>query len=68
MPKGKDVRIIVTLKCTECEDGAYNTSQKKGRNPITYTTIKNRRNTPQRLELKKFCPKCNRHTLHRELK
>lgn len=68
MAKGKDVRIIVTLKCIECKDKTYNISQRNSRNSITYTTTKNRRNTPQRLELKKFCPNCNRHTLHRELK
>lgn len=68
MAKGKDVRIIVTLKCTECKVKKLNPLQKNNRNAILYTTTKNRRNTPQRLELKKFCPHCNRHTLHRELK
>ncbi len=68
MGKGKDVRIIVTLKCTECKSQNYSTLQKKTRNSITYSTTKNRRNTPHRLELKKFCPNCNKHTLYRELK
>lgn len=68
MAKGKDVRIIITLKCTECKTKKSNTSKKNNRNPIIYTTTKNRRNTPQRLELKKFCPHCNKHTLQRELK
>ncbi|MGI3783197.1 MAG: 50S ribosomal protein L33, partial [Janthinobacterium lividum] len=27
---------------------------------------KNRRNDPDRLELKKFCPRDRRHTIHRE--
>ena len=31
-----------------------------------YITTKNRRNTPDRLELKKFCPRCGKQTLHRE--
>ena len=44
---------IITLACTEC----------KRRN---YTTTKNKRNTPGRLELKKFCKFERRHTLHRE--
>ncbi|MBP5672168.1 MAG: 50S ribosomal protein L33 [Lentisphaeria bacterium] len=51
-------REIVILACTEC----------KSRN---YTTTKNKRNTPGRLEKVKFCPVCNRNgkpsrTLHRE--
>jgi large subunit ribosomal protein L33 len=33
-----------------------------------YTTMKNRRNTTARLELKKFCPHCNSHTVHKEIK
>lgn len=46
-------RDIITLACTEC----------KRRN---YTTDKNRRNTPGRLELKKYCKHERKHTLHRE--
>lgn len=48
-----DVRPKITLACQEC----------KHRN---YITKKNRRNDPDRLELKKFCPNCRRHTEHRE--
>ncbi len=55
MASKKDVRPIITLACTECKD----------RN---YTTEKNRRNDPGRLEFKKYCPKCRKHTLHRESK
>lgn len=50
-----DVRPVVVLACPDC----------KGRN---YTTTKNRRNHQERLELKKFCPTCRKHTLHRETK
>ena len=32
----------------------------------TYVTRKNRRNDPDRLELKKFCPNCRCHRPHRE--
>ena len=46
-------REIITLACTEC----------KQRN---YTTTKNRRTTPGRLEMKKFCPFERKSTLHRE--
>jgi len=51
----KEVRDIVTLECTECQE----------RN---YTTQKNRRNDPGRLELTKYCPRCRTHRLHRETK
>lgn len=48
-----DVRPKITLACQEC----------KHRN---YITRKNRRNDPDRLELKKFCPNCRKHQAHRE--
>ena len=51
--KATDVRPKITLACTECKE----------RN---YITRKNRRNDPDRLELKKFCPRDGRQTLHRE--
>ncbi|HLS91142.1 MAG TPA: 50S ribosomal protein L33 [Limnochordia bacterium] len=47
------MRVGITLECTEC----------KNRN---YATTKNRRNNPDRLELKKYCRTCQRHTVHRE--
>lgn len=54
--KGKDVRLNVILQCTE----APGTSR--------YSTVKNRRNTSGRLELKKYNPVLRKHTLHREIK
>jgi len=51
----KTSRSIVTLACTQCQE----------RN---YTSSKNKRNDPGRLELSKFCPRCRCHTLHRETK
>src|SRR5689334_10136978 len=48
-----DVRPKITLACQEC----------KHRN---YITKKNRRNDPDRMELKKFCPNCRCHRPHRE--
>ncbi len=56
MAKGKDVRHMITLECTE----APGTSR--------YATMKNRRNTTGRLELKKYNPVLRKHTLHRETK
>jgi len=49
------MRDIITLGCTEC----------KRRN---YTTTKNKRKTPNKLEFKKFCRFCRSHTLHKETK
>ena len=51
--KSSDVRPKVTLACVDCKE----------RN---YITKKNRRNDPDRLEMKKFCPRCRTHTVHRE--
>ncbi|MBW3085701.1 50S ribosomal protein L33 2 [Austwickia sp. TVS 96-490-7B] len=51
--KTTDVRPKITLACVDCKD----------RN---YITKKNRRNDPDRLEMNKFCPKCSKHTAHRE--
>ena len=48
------MRVNVTLACTECGD----------RNYIT----KNKRNNPERIEMKKYCPRLNKYTLHRETK
>lgn len=53
--KNKENRIIITLACTEC----------RSRN---YTTTKNRINDPDRLELRKYCPRCRHHVAHREVK
>ena len=44
-----------TLKCTVC-------------NSQNYRTEKNIKNTTERLELSKYCPKCNKHTAHKEEK
>lgn len=69
MAKNKGTRILVTLKCIECKDSvSLSQNNTKNRKKITYSTTKNRRNTPERLELKKFCPNCNTHTIHREIK
>ncbi len=48
-------RILVTLACTQCKER-------------TYHTQKNRKNDPDRLVLRKFCPRCRTHTEHREAK
>ena len=48
-------RTRIMLACTECKE----------RN---YATAKNKKNDPERIEFKKFCKRCNRHTLHKETK
>ena len=45
--------VKITLACTEC----------KQRNKE-----KNKKNSPDRLEMKKYCRFCKKHTLHRETK
>ena len=46
MAKATDVRPKITMACEDCKE----------RN---YITKKNRRNDPDRLEVKKFCARCN---------
>jgi large subunit ribosomal protein L33 len=64
MAKNKGTRINITIECTNCKTNEFKRSPGISR----YTTQKNRRNTPNRLELKKFCSKCNQHTNHKEIK
>lgn len=64
MAKNKGTRILVTLECDECKKN----TNKRSVGVSRYSTTKNRRNDPNRLELKKFCPHCNIHTLHKETK
>ncbi len=51
----KGSRNKITLSCTEC----------KQRN---YDTFKNKKNDPERLEMKKYCKFCQKHTVHKEAK
>uniref|UniRef100_A0AAU7ZYZ1 Large ribosomal subunit protein bL33c n=1 Tax=Haplophyllum tragacanthoides TaxID=3230264 RepID=A0AAU7ZYZ1_9ROSI len=68
MAKGKDVRVKVFLECTSCVRNGVNKEKKESRGISRYITQKNRHNTPNRLELRKFCPYCYKHTLHGEIK
>lgn len=49
------MREKIILVCEEC----------LSRN---YSTTKNKQGSTKRLELKKFCPKCNKYTIHKETK
>ena len=53
--KVKGNRVQVILECTEHKDSRY-------------ITTKNRKNTPERLELKKYNPILKRMTIHKEIK
>ena len=53
--KKTEARVVIHLACVECKER-------------TYTTTKNKRNDPQRVEVKKYCPRCRSHVLHREAK
>ena len=52
---GAEMRVKITLACSEC----------KQRN---YDTKKNKKNDPDRLEMNKYCRFCRKHTLHKETK
>lgn len=51
----KKMRDNVTFKCTEC--GEEN-----------YIGTKNKRNHPEKMEVNKYCPRCNKKTVHKEKK
>lgn len=51
----RTMRVKVTLRCNECKQRNYN-------------TMKNKKNTPDKLELNKYCRFCRKHTLHSETK
>lgn len=64
MAKNKGTRILITLECIECRSN----TEKRSPGVSRYLTQKNRRNNPERLELKKYCPHCNKKTIHKEIK
>ena len=49
------MRDFITLECTVCKE----------RN---YSTTKNKKKQTNRVEYKKYCPRCNKHTVHKETK
>ena len=49
------MRVKITLRCNECKQRNYN-------------TMKNKKNSPDRLEMNKYCPFCRKHTVHTETK
>ena len=55
MAKKGEARGLVTLKCSACGEENYRIS-------------KNKKNTPERLNLKKYCSRCQATTEHTEKK
>ena len=49
------VRVKITLACTECKQRNYNMTKEK-------------KTHPDRMETKKYCKFCKKHTLHKETK
>lgn len=59
--KSKEARVQVILECTEHKNsGVPGTSR--------YVTVKNKKNTPERMELKKYNPILKKVTVHKEIK
>lgn len=58
--KSKGNRINIILECTE--------ARPLGKSPSRYHTTKNRKNSPKRIEMKKYNPFLRRHTVHKEVK
>jgi large subunit ribosomal protein L33 len=59
--KNKEARVQVIMECTEHKNsGMPGTSR--------YVTTKNKKNTPERLELKKYNPILKKKTVHKEIK
>ncbi|WP_057979611.1 50S ribosomal protein L33 [Caloramator mitchellensis] len=49
------MRVKVTLACQECKQRNYHSN-------------KNKKNDPDRLEFRKYCKFCKKHTVHKETK
>ncbi|MBI4829692.1 MAG: 50S ribosomal protein L33 [Nitrospinae bacterium] len=49
------MRVIIQYQCQEC----------KRKN---YSSTKNKKSTPDRLEFSKYCKFCRKHTAHKEAK
>nr|ARW60203.1 ribosomal protein L33 [Laurencieae sp.] len=67
MGKNKGARIVITLEC-ECRNSQNDKIIKRKNGIARYTTSKSKRNTPNRLEIKKYCTYCNRHRNFKEIK
>jgi len=48
-------RLFVTMVCQECKNESRSIN-------------KNKKNTPDKMELRRYCKKCHKHTIHKEKK
>lgn len=46
---------LIKMQCTQCKR-------------INYWTSKNKKKVERKIEIKKFCPWCKKHTVHKETK
>ncbi len=53
-------REIITIECSE--------ARKEGKSPSRYTTTRNKKLKPEKLQLMKYNPALRRRTLHKEIK
>lgn len=51
--KSKGTRLLLGLQCTVCKS-------------VNYITSRNKLNTPEKLNLSKFCKKCRKVQVHKE--
>lgn len=49
------MRVKIVMACVDCKQRNYN-------------TMKNKKNDPDRIEMKKYCKFCHKHTSHKETK
>lgn len=59
--KAKGNRVQVILECTEQKESGVSGMSR-------YITTKNRKNTPERLEMRKYNPFLKKVTVHKEIK
>ncbi|NQY67819.1 MAG: 50S ribosomal protein L33 [Flavobacteriales bacterium] len=57
----KGNRVQVILQCTEHKESGMPGMSR-------YITTKNKKNSPERIELKKYNPVLKKHTVHKEIK
>ncbi|PIT92888.1 MAG: 50S ribosomal protein L33 [Candidatus Harrisonbacteria bacterium CG10_big_fil_rev_8_21_14_0_10_42_17] len=55
MAESKFSKNLIRLRCSEC-------------NLTNYYTRKNKKLVQRKIELQKHCPKCRKHTTHKEVK
>jgi large subunit ribosomal protein L33 len=55
MSQSKYKERLIKLKCTDCK-------------AINYYAHKNKKLVERKIELKKYCKKCRKHTVHKEMK